>query len=72
MEQWFGRCDATHLIHNASLDSSVNDAFLQCECIMTWTNVESHASHIIAHVATTKPYSAIRIMTWETVHIYTC
>ena len=36
MEKWFGRWDATHLIHDASLDSSVNEAFLQRQCIMTW------------------------------------
>ena len=29
MEKWFGRWDVTHLLHNASLDSSVNEAFLQ-------------------------------------------
>ena len=36
MENWFGRLNATHLIHDASLDSFVNEAFLQCQCIMTW------------------------------------
>ena len=29
MEKWFGRWDATHLIHDGSLDSLVNEAFLQ-------------------------------------------
>ena len=28
LEKWFGRWDATHLLHDASLDSSVNEAFL--------------------------------------------
>ena len=35
MEKWFGRWDATHLFHDAPLDSSVNEAFLQHQCIMT-------------------------------------
>ena len=35
MEKWFGRWDATRLLHDASLDSSVNEAFLQRQCIMT-------------------------------------
>ena len=36
LEKWFGRWDATHLLHDASQDSSVNEAFLQRQCIMTW------------------------------------
>mgnify|MGYP000099513026 CR=1 FL=1 len=35
MEKWFGRWDATHLLHDASLDSFVNEASLQCQCILT-------------------------------------
>ena len=36
MEIWFGGWDATQLFHDASLDSSVNETFLQRQCIMTW------------------------------------
>ena len=35
--KWFGRWDATHLLHDVSLDSSV---MRQCECIMTWDKCE--------------------------------
>ena len=28
MEIWFGRWDATHLLHDTSLDSSINEAYL--------------------------------------------
>ena len=35
MKKWFGGWDATHLLHDASLDSSTNEAFLQRQCIMT-------------------------------------
>ena len=35
LEKWFGRWDARHLLYDASLDSFVNEAFLQCRCIMT-------------------------------------
>ena len=52
MENCFGRWDATQLLHDASLDSYVNEAFLQHQCIITWDNVEAHASHIYnTHVA---------------------
>ena len=40
MEKWFGRWDATHLLHDVSLDSFVNEAFLQCQRIMTWDKCE--------------------------------
>ena len=46
MEQWFGGWDATHLIHDTSLDSSVNEAFLQPQCIITCQNCGgSHFAH---------------------------
>ena len=35
MKKWLGRWDSTQLLHDASLDSSVNEAFLQRQCIMT-------------------------------------
>ena len=34
-EKWFGRWDVRHLLHDASLDSSINEAFLQCQCVLT-------------------------------------
>ena len=36
MEKLFGRWDATHLLHDASLDSFVKGAFLHWQCIITW------------------------------------
>ena len=52
MEKWFGRWDATHLLHEASLDSFVNEAFLQRQCIMTWDKCGgSHFTHYTTHVA---------------------
>ena len=56
---------------DASLDSSVNQAFLQRQCIMTWDKLEAHASHVIPHMLhlTTKPYFS---QNGEIVHIDTC
>ena len=52
MEKWFGRWGATHLIRDASLDSSVNEAFLQRQCIMTWEKCGgSRLTHYTTHVA---------------------
>ena len=52
MEKWFGRQDATYLLHDASLDSSVNEAFLQRQRIMTWDKCGgSRFIHYITHVA---------------------
>ena len=52
MEKWFGRWGATHLIRDASLDSSVNEAFLQCQYIMTWEKCEGRGfTHYTTHVA---------------------
>ena len=50
MEKWFGRLDATHLIHHATLDSSINEAFLQHQCIMTREKCGDSRLHIIQHV----------------------
>ena len=50
IEKWFGRWDATQLLHDTSLDFSMNEAFLKRQCVMTWKNVEAHASHILLHV----------------------
>ena len=36
IKKWFGRWDALHLLHDASLDSQVNEAFLQRQCITAW------------------------------------
>ena len=52
MEKWFGTWDAIHLLHDASLDSSVNEAFLQCQCIMTWDKGGGlHFTYYTTHVA---------------------
>ena len=72
MEKWFGRWDATHLLHDASLDSSVNEAFLQRHCIMTWDKCGgSHFTHYTTHVAANyKPYSSQNGD--STIHLNTC
>ena len=52
MEKWFRRWDATHLLHDASLDSSVNEAFLQRQYIMSWDKCGgSRFTHYTTHVA---------------------
>ena len=52
IEKWFGRWDARHLLHDASLDSSVNEAFLQRQCIMTWDKCGgSRFTHYTTNVA---------------------
>ena len=52
IEKWFRRWDATHLLHDASLDSSVNEAFLQRQCIMRWDKCGgSRFTHYTTHVA---------------------
>ena len=51
-EKWFGRWDARHLLLNASLDSFVNEAFLQRQRIMTWEKCGgSRFTHYTTHVA---------------------
>ena len=48
-----GRWDATHLLHDASLDSSVNEAFLQHRYIMTWDKCGGSCfTHYTTDVAT--------------------
>ena len=46
----FGRWDATRLLDNGSLDSSVNEAFLLRQCIITWDKCGGSASQIIVHI----------------------
>ncbi|MCO5587893.1 hypothetical protein L7F22_041845 [Adiantum nelumboides] len=40
IKKWFGRWDALHLLHDASIDSQVNGAFLQRQCITAWEKSE--------------------------------
>ena len=48
----FGRWDATHALHAASQDSSINEAFLQHQCIITWDKCGgSRFTHYTTHVA---------------------
>ena len=48
-KKWFGRWDATHLLHDASL---VNEAFLQRQCIMRWDKCGgSRFTHYTTRVA---------------------
>ena len=61
--KWFCRWDATHLLHDASLDSSVNEAFLQHQCITTWEKCGgAHFTHYTTRVASK----------YKTVHIDAC
>ena len=71
MEKWFGRWDATPLLNDASLDSSIIETLFQQQRIITWGIVKAHASHITAHVLhlTTKPYSSLN---GKTIHVNTC
>ena len=72
MEKWFGRQDATYLLHDASLDSSVNEAFLQHQCIITCDKCgSSRFTHYTTHVThlTTKLYS---FRNEEIVHMDAC
>ena len=69
---WMQDLEARHLLHDASLDSSVNETFLQRQCILTWDKcgLESRFTHYITHVAPTKkPYSS---RNGKTIHIDTC
>ena len=52
MKKWFGRWDATHFLHDASLDSSVTEAIVQCQCIMAWDKCGgSRFTHYTTHIA---------------------
>ena len=54
MENWYGRWNATHMLHGASLDFSINEAFRNSEsrCIMTWEKCgDSSFTHYIIYVA---------------------
>ena len=64
MKKWFGEWNATLMIHDVSIDFSMDEsscieAF--CSTNVSWDgkNVEAHASHIILHMLhlTTKSYS---------------
>ena len=58
MENWFGRWDATQLLHDTSLDSSVNEVFLQSQCIARWKKCgDPHFTHYTTYIA---PNLAIR------------
>ena len=51
IEKWFGRWDTTHMLRDASIDSFVNKAFLQAQCILSWEeSVGSHFSHYTTYV----------------------
>ena len=63
LEKWLGRWDARHLLHDVSLDSSVNEAFLQHQCIMTWDKWGgSHFTHYTTNVAPN--YKTIFFVEW--------
>ena len=50
--KWFGRWDASHLLHDASTDSQVNEAYLQHQCITAWEEAGgSRFIHYTTHIA---------------------
>ncbi|MCO5590826.1 hypothetical protein L7F22_044801 [Adiantum nelumboides] len=52
IKKWFGRWDALHLLHDASIDSQVNEAFLQRQCITAWEKSGgSRFIHYTTHIA---------------------
>ena len=51
-KKWFGKWDAGHLLHDASLDPMVNEAFLQCQCLTKWETIGgSRFTHYTTHIA---------------------
>ena len=71
MEKWFARWDATHLLHDASLDSSISEAFVQHQCIMTWDKSRgSRFTNYTTHVAPN--YKTIFFAERGIIHIDTC
>ena len=40
MMKWFGRSDVLQLVNDTSVDSCMNEAFFQCQCIVTRERVE--------------------------------
>ena len=36
IKKWFGRWDALHLLYDASIEATVNEACLQHQCIVAW------------------------------------
>ena len=61
MDKWFGRRRVVHFLHDASIDSFVNDAFFPCYCIMTWGKCGDSQSIHYRHILhrTTKPYFSL-------------
>ena len=64
MEKLFGWWHATHLLHDASLDSFANEAFLWRQCIGTWDKCGGSCfTHYATHVAPN--YKTIFFAEWE-------
>ena len=57
IEKWFGRWDARHLLHDASLDSLVNEAFLQVREFEyhTYNGLPLFIFHHAFHISSTEP-----------------
>jgi len=52
IKKWFGRWYALHLLQDASIDSQVNEAFLQRQCITAWEKSGgSRFIHYTTHIA---------------------
>ena len=64
--------DATHLLHDVSLDCSVSEVVLQCQRIMTWDKCGGSCfTHYTIHVAPNYTNHTL-CGTGKTVHINTC
>lgn len=49
ISKWFKKWNAHHLLHDASLDPTINEAFLQRQCITKW---EAHGGSRFIHYTT--------------------
>ena len=75
MKKWFRKCSVLHLLRNATKDSFVDQAFLQCQCNPTWEKY-GFTSYITYIGKTTKPSFLLdeQIATthtyWQSVSLY--
>ena len=71
MKKWFGKWDVTHLLHDASLHFSINEAFLQHQRIITWDKCGGSCfTHYTTHVALS--YKTIFFVKLENRTLDTC
>ena len=68
MEKWFGGWDATHLLHDVSLDTSVNEAF--CNTNVSWHGGKCGGSHFTHYTAYVAPNYKTNIFTEQGNHTH--